>query len=216
MFQLSIHAACSYVRKVLDELISVEDLGMLVSPDAINLHKLVEGCIVEAAVKVHEKAPALLLDGIKGVTGTDFTASLDDGVVTITMKREAVRLASFRMGDSNIVVTDLIPEDSAEGRKQLNKYIRGVADDPRLVIQKVAAGNHMPVFKYYSTEGKGLPEIHLEYVPYPVINETIVEICPALEYAVLNEIAAMVMETIAEGDKATICRARVEEYLKTK
>ena len=213
MIQLSISAACAYVRKVMDELISVEEIGMLVSPDAVDLHKLVEGSIVEAAVKVHNLAPSVMIDGILGTAGTDYETSLTEKVLTITMKKDTIRVASVKASDSSIIVSDLVPEDSAEGRKQLDKYVRGVPDDPRLVLAKVWAGDNLPVLKYYTTE---TAEVELYYVPYPEIEETIIMICPKLEYAVLNEIAAMVLDILGEHDKAAIYREKANKYMEGK
>lgn len=252
MFQLTISAACSYVRRSLDELTSVEEIGMLVSPDAVDIHKLVEGAIVEAVVKTHSQAPASMIDGIKGECGEgyDYLASVKDGVITITMLKDTLRLASIKAVDSEVVVCDVIPEDSAEGRKQLNRYVRGVPDDPRVVMQKVWDGEYRPVYKYYTIENptagtasvaEMTPEINsgvgsdfiipptdndipsidlnaspveLYYVPYPRIEETVVQICPQLEYAVLNEVTAMVLESLNENDKAALWREKAVNYMK--
>lgn len=216
MIQLSVSAACVYVRRILDELTSVEDIGMLASPDAVDLHRIVEGSVVEAVYRTHSAAPSLLIDGVKA-EDDDYTAELDnDGVITITLNKDVCRIASVQTDDSNIVVSDLIPEDSAEGRKQLNTHVRGVPDDPRLVLCKVWADNHKPVLRYYSTDAKTLPEITMTYVPYPVIEETIVLICPRLEYAVLNEIAAMVLDSLDLHDKAEIYRTKAKENMEGK
>lgn len=209
MIQLSISAAFSYVRKALDELTSVEEIGMLSSLDALDLHRLVEGAIVEAVIRTHNAAPSLFIDGELGMLGVDYEATLEDGVVTIKMLKDTLRLASLKSEDSDIVITELIPEDSPEGRMQLNKYLRGVADDPRLVLCKKWGDNHKPIFRYYSTEWTNeCPELFLEYVPYPIINEAIVMICPRLEYAVLNEIVAMVLDSLSEHEKAAMHRAK--------
>lgn len=208
MIQLSISAAFSYVRKALDELTSVEDIGMLASPDAIDLHRLVEGAIVEAVIRTHNAAPSLFIDGELGKEGEDYEATLENGVVTIEMLKDTLRLASLKAEDSDIVITELIAEDSPEGRMQLNKYVRGVPDDPRLVLCKQWKGEYRPVFRYYSTREEACPGLNLEYVPYPVIDETIVMICPRLEYAVLNEIVAMVLDSLNEHEKAAIYRSK--------
>lgn len=230
MFQLSISAACAYVRKVMDELTSVEEIGMLVSPDAVDIHRLVEGAIVEAAVTIHNQAPAIMLDGRLAVADSkdsqgktienDYAASIDDeGVMTITMHADTIRIASVKASDSGYVVCDLLPEDSAEARKQLDKYVRGVPDDPRVVLQKTWASEYCPILKYYtfgslkagSTSDTRSVEIH--YVPYPKIDETIVEICPKLEHAVLNELVAMVLDSLNEHDKASLYRAKAKAYM---
>lgn len=211
MIQLSISTACSYVRKVLDELVSVEDIGMIASPDGIDLHRLVEGAIVEAVIKTHSNAPSIMIDGVVGVKGVDYDTAFNDGVITITMLKDTIRVASVKHEDSDIVVCDLIPEDSAEGRKQLNKYVRGVSDDPRVVLAKIWNDNHKPILRYYSAEAE--KNVALTYVPYPEIDETIVMICPRLEHAVLNEIAAMVLDSLNENAKAEIYRAKSKEYM---
>jgi hypothetical protein len=202
----------------LDELTSVEEIGMLVSPDAVDIHKLVEGAIVEASVKVHRLAPAIMLDGVLGIEDTDYTTLItDDNVMVITMKKETIRIASIKASDSDVVVCDLVAEDSAEGRKQLNRYVRGVPDDPRVVLQKAWAGDNKPVMKYYSlSDGRDVKSVELHYVPYPKIDETIVEICPALEYAVLNEIVVMVLENINEIEKAAVYRQKSINYMQGK
>lgn len=215
MIQLSISAACAYVRKVMDELISVEEIGMLVSPDAVDIHKLVENSIIEAAVKIHNLAPSVMIDGIKAETGTDYELELNEKVITIKMKKDVIRIASVQASDSEVVVSDLIPEDSAEGRKQLNEYVRGVPDDPRLVLAKTWEGDNRPRLKYYTTEAEE-PMIDLYYVPYPEIEETIIMICPRLEYAVLNEIAAMVLEILNEHEKAELYRNKALAYMEGK
>ena len=217
MFQLGISAACAYVRKSLDELTSVEDIGMLASPDAIDLHKIVENSIIEAAVRVHERASSVLMEGIQGALGTDFTtAPNSDHSVAITMQKEAVRIVSVKASDSDIVITELIPEDSAEGRKQKNPYICGTHDDPRAVLNKVWSADHKPVITYYSIKDTTLPTFVVEYVPYPVIEENVIEICSRLEYAVLNELTAMVMESYGLAERAALHRSRVNEILESR
>lgn len=228
MYQLTVSAAREYVRKAMDELVSVEDIGMLVSPDAIDLHKLVEGCIIEAVVKVHSNAPAILIEGKSGVKGVDFESVIKDGVITLTMMKETLRIASVKVSDSGHVVTEFFPEDSPMSRMQLNKYVRGVADDPKVVVAKKGAGDHRPILRYYSTTKKNVYKdeqdaaegsaedyviVDIEYVPYPYIDETIVNISPLLEYPVLNEITAMVLDSINEHEKAQLFRAKSLEYM---
>lgn len=228
MIQLSISAAHAYVRKVLDELTSVEELGMLVSPDSMDLHKLVEGFIVEAAVRVHSTAPSHLLDGITGQIDTDYKVEPTGKVLTITMEKDCVRIVSIKAKDSDHVVCNLIPEDSAEGRMQLNSYLRGTYDDPRAVLMKNWAGDYLPAVKYYSLKDeleKDKPEtaaneagdteepiVKVEYIPYPVIDETIIMVSPRLEYNVLNEVAAMVLDAVNESQKAQLYRAKAQNY----
>lgn len=215
MFQLSINSATSFVRTALDELTTVEEIGQLVDADAVNLQRLVVNTIVEAVVKTHQGAASVLVDGLKGVMGVDFNAELDDnGVITITMLQDTLRVASIQAGDSPVVLTDIVPENSAEGRKQQNIYVRGVADDPRVVLQKRWSMSYKPILKYYSTEMPQCPKIHLEYIPYPYVGEDgMIDICPQLEYAVLNELTALVLDSVNQHEKASLYRAKAQAIM---
>ena len=217
MYQLSIISATAFVRTALDELTTVEETGMLVDADAVNLQRLVVNSIVEAVVKTHQGALSVLIDGNIGVQGEDYTAELDDnGVITITMLQDTLRVASVQAADSPVVLTDIVPEDSAEGRKQLNRYVRGVSDDPRVVLQKRWSGPYRPIMKYYSTEEATCPAISLEYVPYPVLEEAVISISPQLEYAVLNELVAMVLDSVNQHEKAALYRAKSQAIMEGK
>ena len=238
MIQLSISAATTYVRKILDELTSVEDIGMLASPDGVDLHKLVEGFAVEAVAKVHNAAPAIYLDGITGVDkrtkdehdkpveDPDYEVKFDTNykVATITMLKDTLRVISIQSKDSEYILTEFIPEESAEGRKQLNKYTRGVPDDPRVVLQKVWSSEYQPRFKYYTLGDREIEKeegetttykeqlFELAYIPYPDIEEAIIMVCPKLEYHVLNEIAGMVLDALNEHDKAAMYHKKAQEF----
>ena len=216
MKTLSIEQACAFVRTALDELQSAGDGDMLVSPDALDLRKQVEGTLEEAAVRIHLAAPAHMLDGTEGVLAVDYDASKEETVAVITMKNKTVRIASVKLADSLMPVTELVNEDSAEGRMQLDKHIQGAPDAPVAVIQKKRAGEWLPVVKYYTTNVARIEDngVMLEYVPYPELKDSAVQVCPQLEYAVLNELAAMVMENLSMADKAAVYRTRATEYLK--
>lgn len=217
MYQLSIISAASFVRTALDELETVEEIGLLVDADAVNLQRLVVNSIVEAVVKTHQGAASVLVDGNIGVLDEDYTAELEDnGVIVITMLQDTLRVASVQAGDSPVVLTDVVPENSAEGRKQQNKYVRGVPDDPRLVLQKRWSEPYRPVMKYYSTEEDTCPDITLEYIPYPILNEAVIDICPQLEYAVLNELTAMILDSVNQHEKAALYRAKAQAIMEGK
>lgn len=214
MFQLTVKAALAYVRRAIDELKSAEDIGHLTEPDAIDLHRLVEGAMVEAAVKAYALAPTLSLEGETATEWKDYHLELKDGVVTITMLTPTARILSVKCSDSDYVLSDLIPENSAEGRKQLNKYIRGTYDDPRLVLLKQWNGDHMPKMRYYTTSLKEEDlSFDIEFLPYPAMEEGVVKIASRLEYAVLNFIVASVLDSFKELDAAERYRLKAKEYM---
>lgn len=235
MYQLSIISAASFVRTILDELETVEEIGLLVDADAVNLQRLVTNSIVEAVVDTHLGASPSVLSGIVATEqeeaeedeepteqemadGTEepaFEASLDktSGVVTINMLQDTLRVVSVQADDSQVVVCNIYPEHSPEGRKQLNKYVRGVCDDPRVIMQKRWSDTYKPILKYYSTEKTTCPKMTVEYIPYPVLSEAIVLISPRLEYAVLNELAAKVLDSVNQHEKAALYRAKSQAIM---
>ena len=203
------------VRRAIDELTSTEEIGMLIEPDSVNLHRLVEGFLVEAVVKTHTMAPTLALEGEDAKQDEDYSVELEDGVVTISMLTPILRVLSVKCSDSDYILSDLIPENSAEGRKQLNKFVRGTYDDPRLVLLKKGNGDHKPRMKYYTTTETDVENVSfdIEYIPYPELVEGVVMIAPRMEYAVLNQIVAMVLDSYRESELADRFRAKAKEYM---
>lgn len=213
MKQLEVSTACQFVQAVLDELTNTGEAVDLAA-DTTDIEKLVEGAIVEAVITTHAGAPAVLVDGVVGEDGADYDSSLgEDGVVTVTMMTDALRIVSVQAGDSDEVVVDILPEGSPEARKQLCKYTRGVYDDPAVVMCKRREEDYKPILKYYSTEADTCPAMTVEYVPYPVLDEGSVKVCPKLEYAVLNLVAAMVLDALNESQKATIYKAKAKSMM---
>ena len=155
------------------------------------------------------------MEGESANQGEDYSIGLEDGVVTISMLTPILKVLSVKCSDSEYILSELIPENSAEGRKQLNKYVRGTYDDPRLVLLKKTNGDHKPILKYYTTTTKDIEELSfdIEYIPYPDLVEGVVMIAPRMEYAVLNQIVAMVLDSYKEGDLADRFRAKSKEYM---
>lgn len=166
MANLSFTDVRSLVRKNLDEqdpngsiMYQDENGSSAAYGDNASLDSIIEHDLPEAINAVHKAAPVWLLEGkdidigdIAFNGSTPIIAMESDGVLSFTLKEDTkyLRLVAFRAADSGIVVTDAIPEASPEGRKQLNQYIRGRKDRPRLVQLQ---GEHSgPSFKYYSIE----------------------------------------------------------------
>jgi hypothetical protein len=216
MYQLSVDAALAHVRRAIDELISVEEIGLLISDlDALNLHKMVAGHMEEAVMNIYSIAPVLMLNGKTAIEGEEYTMTLKNGVATIEMKVPTARVLSLKCSDSEYVMFDLIPEDSAEGRKQLNLYTRGTYDDPRLVLQKVWAGDFLPILRYYSTKELNPKNVSfdIEYLPYPILEGGVIEIPQRVEYAILNNLVAHVLDSYKEFEAADRFRAKAKNSL---
>ena len=121
--------------------------------DNISMNDIIKKNLPEAINAVHLAAPVQLLEGESVVASSPSVST--DGVLSFSLPSESkfLRLVAFQAADSAIVVTDPLAEASPEGRKQLNKYIRGRYDRPRLVLLQ---GRHTePAFKYYTINPSG-------------------------------------------------------------
>lgn len=147
MHTLSIADAVAAVRKNLDEQ-GLNESVMYGDENADNdsLDSIISKTLAEAVNDIHAAAPAYLLEGREITEFT--TCGFDDRVLFFTFDADCLRVAAFQANDSDMVVTEVIPEASAEGRKQLNKWIRGTYDNPRLV--QTQGETYLPSFRYYS------------------------------------------------------------------
>ena len=181
-------------------------------PEAINaIHKVAPVNLLEGVDLLDENAAAGLVD-----EGEEAPAISDDGVLSFTLDEDTnyLRLVAFRADESAIVVTDVIPEASPEGRKQLNPYIRGRIDRPRLVQLQ---GSHSgPSFKYYTIkdtspyEGENPSKEPVEaiaefyyiqeqsYPETPASGGNVYDISRRLRQNIIDYLTAKVMETYGD------------------
>lgn len=236
MVNLSTSDARILVRKNLDEqdpngsvMYADENGSSSDYGDNESLDKIIARNLPEAINAIHKSAPVWLLEGvaltaqdIATVTEEQTTTSLisigtnpsDEsyGVLSFTMKdtTEYLRLVSFRAADSLVTVTDVIPEASPEGRKQLNQYIRGRHDRPRLVQLQ---GRHTgPSFKYYTvttpadySSNPFTAIAQMEYVkeqfytaPTELVPDPAYPISRRLRQNIVDYLTAMVMDTFGD------------------
>ena len=160
--------AIEAVRKNLDEQ-GLNESVMYNDENADNdsMDSIIAKTLPEAINEIHRIAPVYLLEGDSLIERNDnqesesssssqsessnFSqqdVSISGRVLLFSVPDTCLRLAAFQAADSDIVVTDVIPEASAEGRKQLNPYIRGTYDNPRMV--KVQGKGGPMSFRYYS------------------------------------------------------------------
>lgn len=151
--------AIDAVRKNLDEQ-GLNESVMYNDENADNdsMDSIIAKTLPEAINEIHRIAPVYLLEGDSLVErndnqGSESSSSQEDvsisgRVLLFSVPDTCLRLVAFQAADSDIVVTDVIPEASAEGRKQLNPYIRGTYDNPRMV--KVQGKGGPMSFRYYS------------------------------------------------------------------
>lgn len=159
MTTLSINDALLLVRKNIDE---ADPNGSVMYSDEdgdnSSLDDIIAKFLPEAINAVHLAAPVQLLEGKSFEVGDLVADSVEistDGILSFALADNTafLRLVAFQAADSPIVVSDVLAEASPEGRKQLNRFIRGRWDRPRLVQEQ---GTHTgPAFKYYTINSEG-------------------------------------------------------------
>lgn len=213
MITLTPSTAITLVRKNLDEA-GLNESVMYTDEnnDNLSLDDLVKKNLPEAINAVHLTAPVNLLEGaaytftrVSSKPEGESVSVSADGVVSFSPSKKSnlLRLVAFRAKDSAIVVTDTIPEASAEGRKQLNKTIRGRYDRPRLV--RMQGETTPPSFKYYTLKTGTIDTLlHpsdaialFSFIPEQFYSpqSTGYEISRLLRQNIIDRLTAMVMET---------------------
>lgn len=152
MIPLTVAQACEWVRSRMDELAqdSSDMLGDAV--DDRNLALTVRHHLMEAIESVELAAPVSMIEADVYATQDDVDGlSVRDGVVEFGISiTDFMRLVAFQAGDSDYVITLPIFEDTPKGRMQLNRFTRGVPDDPCLVALATSDRNCQR-FRYYTT-----------------------------------------------------------------
>ena len=169
MDTLLVSNAVTLVRRNLDEL--EQNASVMYTDEAsdnASLDNTIKRLLPDAINAVHKIAPAALLEGESVPSQDIVNPTYDDGVLSFEVASgdKLLRLVAFRLSDSPIVLTDILAEASPEGRKQLNKHIRGQYDRPRLVrLQGVTTkkDNTNPTYKYYSLKNDIVPTALEDY-----------------------------------------------------
>lgn len=125
----------------------------------------------------------------------------------IVLPDDFLRLVTLQLSDWKRPIETLCTEDSAEYRKQMNKYLRGTPNKPfGALTHKQGFPNIAELFSSYTNQSELLFGL---YVPIPNIKTDVysrdyIEICEPLEYPCLNKITADVLRSIGEVQKAAI------------
>lgn len=207
MKQIDIATLTGVVRTNLDEL-GVNESMMLEGSDDVMLDNLVKKVMGESADEVHMAAPAIVLDG---EVASDASYSNDEKVLKISMS-DVLRLVAFKATDSNYVVTETIPEASAEGRMQLDPYLQGTYESPKMVLRQGLTMTDKKIeMRYYSLKevlkdnetAKNMVS-YLLVIPRQIGETAKVSISDNAIYAFYNLVTAKVLTILGEMDKAQI------------
>ena len=230
MITLTPATAIALVRKNLDE-IGPNDSIMYTDEygDNRSLSDIIVKNLPEAINAVQLAAPVTMLEGVNyrfheiaaRPEGESITFT-EDGVLSFSPSGDSrfLRLVAFCASDSDIVLTDSIPEASPEGRKQLNPYIRGRYDRPRLI--RLQGSGTPPSFRYYTlkdstVESLGDPRSAIRVFSFvqeqlydPVATEY--EISRLLRQNIVDMLTAIVMETYSMTDRQQFFMQRAQTF----
>lgn len=210
MYALTPNEAVSEVRKNLDEQ-GLNDSVMYTSESTDNesLDLIIKRTLPEAINAVCMTATVTTLEGesvLKEVTA----GAVNDNVLNFKLPENSnfLRLVYFKATDSEHIVTEVVAEASAEGRKQLNKHIRGTYDKPRLVYIQGSGG--APEFNYYSLKETVKDKEPLEYITQMQIvrrakyseDATSYNVPTELRDVIIRYLTGMVLAIYGENDKA--------------
>ena len=210
MYTLDVDEALLAVRKNLDELDPNESMMYVpAGGDNASLDETIRRTLPEAINAVHAAAPVQLLEGRTDILYTDCPFDDDRKVLEVIFPEPLLRLVAFQAKDSEKVVTDVVPEASPEGHKQLNKYLRGRHDRPVLVELQ---GSHGRSHLYYYSLAEAVPVgdssqervkqcLWIPQYMYAAAN-TSYDVSTALRDRIIDHLTGMVLAIFGETEKA--------------
>lgn len=169
MIKLFVDDAVSLVRKNMDE-VDIGTEGMLQEPNTTALDEVIRRTLPEAVNAVNRMVPVNMLQGVDvrsvyeddSVEPSEYKSDYkeitinSDGTVDVTLDKDNLgpwlRMVSLMAIDSKVVLAEVTAEASAEGRKQLNPYVRGRHDNPVMVQLQ----SERLKFTYYSLKEESI------------------------------------------------------------
>ena len=185
------------------------------------LYELIDGLADDAALELYASAPywrlpsqAFLYDEIK-VEPIFPTKSDSRKMIRLKVTDDFLRVAVIRCDDFHRPVTDIYPEQSAEGKRQHNRFLMGKEAKPVGVLTHGwwdgAPCREIDCYSLAPDSAAG-PRAGIEasYIAKPGRAETIPErLFPPLEWL----IAARAFEARGDGNHGQICLATAKSLL---
>lgn len=205
---ITVNEAVSIVRKNLDEVGLNDSVMYSENTDNKSLDMVIAMTLPEAINEVHLSSPIEVLEGTDKRGGPFKSIYIADNVLHFSIANDFLRLVAFQAADSGIVLTDIIPEASPQGRKQLNQYIRGTYDRPFLV--GIQGQRREREFAYYTLTSSAYDKSpanaikrfsYIERLFYSQL-ATSYPISSGLKHAVYNHLTGMVLAIYGENQRA--------------
>lgn len=123
----------------------------------------------------------------------------------VVLPQDFLRLITLQMSDWSRPIQTLINEDSAEYRKQSNRFFRGTSAKP---VGALVHQSGFAVLELYSCSSNVATMLFGQYVPEPKKTfdgqDYFTKICEPLRYPCLNQITAHVLRGIGRAQEAAL------------
>lgn len=189
------------VRIAIDQNMTSEQLLATDDIETLSLEDIIRSKIVEAVRRVETAAPVHFLEEGHDFGDAVYWGDLESGWVLLP--DDFMRLIAFRMSDWERTVYAAISVDDPLYAKQSSRYkgIRGNVQKPVCAVVNRAEGKAL---EFYSCNSEDAFVSRASYLPYPHIDEDDgIDISERCYTAVIYTVAALVLTTYGEADKAS-------------
>lgn len=189
------------VRIAIDQNMTSEQLLATDDIETLSLEDIIRSKIVEAVRRVETAAPVHFLEEGHDFGDAVYWGDLESGWVLLP--DDFMRLIAFRMSDWERTVYAAISVDDPLYAKQSSRYkgIRGNVQKPVCAVVNRAEGKAL---EFYSCNSEDAFVSRASYLPYPHIDEDDgIDISERCYTAVVYTVAALVLTTYSEADKAS-------------
>lgn len=190
------------VRIAIDQNMTSEQLISTDDIETLSLEDIIRSKIVEAVRRVETAAPVHFLEEGHDFGDAVYWGDLESGWVLLP--DDFMRLIAFRMSDWERTVYAAISVDDPLYAKQSSRYkgIRGNVQKPVCAVVNRAEGKAL---EFYSCNSEEAYVSRATYMPYPHIDEDDgIDISERCYTAVVYTVAALVLSTYGESDKASV------------
>ncbi len=189
------------VRIAIDQNMTSEQLIAAEDIETLSLEDIIRSKIAEAVRRVETAAPVHFLEEGHNFGDVVYWGDLESGWVLLP--DDFMRLIAFRMSDWERTVYAAISVDDPLYAKQSSRYkgIRGNVQKPVCAVVNRAEGKAL---EFYSCNSEDAYVSRASYLPYPYIDEDDgIDISEKCYTAVIYTVAALVLTTYGEADKAS-------------
>lgn len=182
------------VKIILNENISIDAL-LLDDPNQLELEDLISSRIVDAVTAVHENAPIEKLTGVPLTGGIAFRSN---GVGTMPLPNDFLRLVIFQLEGWSRPVTMAITDTSPLYAQQMSRFIgvRGGVEKPVCAISTIGSTRVLEIF---SAAPSTTPDIaRASYIPIPAIDAGTIKIAKRLKTAIYYYCAGLVAVSLKD------------------